>query len=92
MSKTNFTRKYKESKHLTLAILIILSNQIKEAAKCNKKKLPFMSKRTMAKILGVSPQTVLKVQLKLNKRLIIKLSIKMNIVQYMVNMCMKQIE
>ena len=59
MSKTNFTRKYKESKHLTLAIRIILSNLIKEAEKCKKKKLPFMSKRTMAKILGVSPQTVL---------------------------------
>lgn len=59
MSKTNFTRKYKESKHLTLAIRRILFNLIKEAEKCEKKKLPFMSKRTMSKILGVSPQTVL---------------------------------
>lgn len=59
MFKTNFTRKYKENKHLTLAIRMILSNLIKEVEKCEKKKLPFMSKRTMAKILGVSPQTVL---------------------------------
>ena len=59
MSKTNFTRKYKEIKHLTLVIRIILSNLIKEDEKFKKKKLPFMSKRTMAKILGVSPQTVL---------------------------------
>ena len=59
MSKTSFTRKYKESKHLTLAIRIILSNLIKEAEKCKKKKLPFMSKSTIAKILGVSSQTIL---------------------------------
>ena len=59
MFKTNFTRKYKENKHLTLAIRMILSNLIKEVEKCEKKKLPFMSKRTITKILGVSSQTVL---------------------------------
>ena len=58
MFKTNFTRKYKENKHLTLAIRMILSNLIKEVEKCEKKKLPFMSKRTITKILGVLPQIV----------------------------------
>ena len=59
MFKTNFTRKYKESKHLTIAIRMILFNLIKEVEKCEKKKLPFMSKRTITKILGVLPQIVL---------------------------------
>lgn len=59
MSKTSFTRKYKESKHLTFVIRRILSNLIKEAEKWKKKKLPFMSKSTIAKILGVSSQIIL---------------------------------
>ena len=56
MSKTNSTRKYKESKHLTLANREILFNMLREAKRCEYKKRPFMSKRTMARILGVSPQ------------------------------------
>ena len=102
MSKTNFTRKYKESKHLTLVERKILFNMLREAKRCEKKKRPFMSKRTIARILGVSPQTVLneikkdlmkskKELLKLKKRLIIKLIIKMNTVQSMDNMYTKQI-
>lgn len=59
MSKTNFTRKYKESKHLTLAERKILFNILREAKRCKEKKRPFMSKRTMALMLGVSPQTIL---------------------------------
>ncbi|ERK57491.1 hypothetical protein HMPREF1983_01094, partial [Gemella bergeri ATCC 700627] len=59
MSKTNFTRKYKESKHLTFKIRKVLSQLLKEADKCKKKNKSFMSKRTIAKMLNVSPQTVL---------------------------------
>ena len=59
MSKNNSTKKYKESKHLTFKTRKILSQLLKEADKCKKKNKPFMSKRKIAKILGVSPQTVL---------------------------------
>ena len=91
MSKTNFTRKYKESKHLTLAERKILFNILRKSKRCKQKKRPFMSKHTMARMLGVSPQTIKEALLQLKERSITKLSTKMNMVQYMVNMYTRQI-
>lgn len=59
MSKNNCTRKYKESKHLTFSSREILANLLKAKKECDTKKKPSMSMRWIAKILGVSPQTVL---------------------------------
>ena len=59
MSKTNSTRKYKKRKHLILPEQKILLNLLREAMRCEDKKRPFMSKRTMARMLGVSAQTIL---------------------------------
>lgn len=95
MSKTNFTRKYKVSKHLTLVERKILFNMLREAKHCEKKKRPFMSKRTMARIPGVSPQTVLneikKGTVKARKKVNNKVKYKDEYSPFMDNMYTKQI-